>query len=266
MRARAGWILTILLGCGACEQPPAARPATGAEAEAEDTVSRRLPPEHWAARLRDPSPAARREALANLGESGNAASAYAPLIVPLLADRDERTGFTAAWALAHMGMGAHPLLIAELDSRNARVRERAAYGVGEMGPAGAEASERLHELASDPDPDVRNMATWAADQVRLRRMVADPTMLLTAGLEGTRAERLEAVARLEVRAPSSRFAVRELIVLLGDSVPAIRARAVEALAMAGPQALPSLSAALSHRNRLIRKGALLAISRIHRVF
>jgi HEAT repeat protein len=264
-RRVASWVIGLLLGCIAC----GGQPEEGMEfevAETEDPPSIEQPPEYWAAQLGSRSATDRREALGMLGEYGREASSYAPVVARLLADPDERTGATAAWALANMGMSAHPLLIARLDSPDPRIRKRAAYGVGEMGPDGAVAIERLKELATDPDRGVRSMAVWATDQVTLRSMEADPTMVLTEGLDGTREQRLEAVDRLGARAHSSRVAVRQLIRLMSDSVPVIRARSIQALSEAGPSVLPSLSAALSHRNRLIRNGALLAISKMHRTF
>jgi HEAT repeat protein len=259
------WFILAVSSSAACGNPPA-RDGSEPSAEAEETAPPRQPPEYWARRLNDPSAPVRREALGNLGAYGREASSYGPIIITLLTDPDDKTGFTAAWALAHMGMGAHPLLIDRLESSNPDERERAAYGVGEMGAAGAVAAPQLRIMLNDPSSSVRNMASWALDQVTARRMVADPNMVLLRGLQGDRAERLEAIDRLAVTAPSSRVAVRELISLMGDSVPGIRARAIAALSNAGPSALPSLSMALSHRNKLVRKGALLAISRMHRVF
>ena len=262
---RVALVLTaIVLGCSACDDPPSDGAAFQLE-DTEDSVGVE-PPEYWAARLDSRSSTVRREALGSLGEAGGAASRYAPRVVPLLADPDERTGFTAAWALAHMGTDAHPLLISRLESRDPRVRERAAYGIGEMGAAGAIAIDSLKSLSTDRDPAVRSMASWALGEVLAARMVADPNMVMTEGLDGTQLQRLQAVDRLGARTPNSRIAVRMLIYLMGDSVPAIRARAIEALAEAGPSALPSLSAALSHRNSFIRRGALVAISRMHRPF
>ena len=227
----------------------------------------RLPAEHWASRLDDGSPEVRREALANLGGYGREAAEFAPSIVSLLADPDAKTGFTAAWALAQIGMAAHPLLIQRLESSSAEVRERAAYGVGETGPAGAAGTERLRQMMEDdPSPSVRSMAAWALGQVEGRRMIADPNMMLLEGVHGNQSERYEAIRRLGVTATTSRIAIRELIALLGDSLPGVRMHAIDALAEIGPAALPSLSAALSHRNRRIRSGALLAISRMQRVF
>jgi HEAT repeat protein len=248
------------MGCAACGGPASDRSYQGAGKDDSVTVVRS--PEYWAGRLTDPSAAVRREALSMLGERGRASSSYAPLVVPLLLDPDDNIGFTAAWALANMGIGAHPLLIARLDSRDPSERLRAVYGVGELGPAGAIAIERLRTLSNDPNSKVRSMANWAIDEVMVRRMVADPNMFLKEGLDGTQAERIQAIHRLGLRVHSSRIAIRELISLMADSIPAIRVQAIQALADAGPTALPPLSAALAHRNRAIRRGALLAISRM----
>ena len=257
------WLMVILVGCAACGGPSADE--SYQVPDTEDSVDVE-PPEYWAARLNSRSAPERREALARLGEHGREASSYAPLVVRYLADSDEGIGSTAAWALAQMGMGAHPLLVARLDSRNPRERRRAAYGVGEMGQSGAVAVERLRELTTDPDRGVRSMAIWAVDQVTLRAMESDPTMLMTEGLDGTTEQRLQAVDRLGARVHSNRYAVRRLIVLMSDTVPAVRTRSIKVLSEAGPSVLPSLSVALSSRNRLVRNGALLAISRMKRDF
>lgn len=256
-------MLAIMLGCSACGGPSSDQSFQGDEEE--DTVATQ-PPEYWASTLDNPSAAVRREALAALGEAGRNAAGQAQFVASLLADPDERTGFTAAWALAHIGMGAHSLLFAALRSPNPKVRERAAYGVSEIGTEAGGTIDSLKILTSDRDREVRSMAVWAIGHLESATMIADPTMILREGLDGTRAERLQAVDRLGARARSSRVAVRTLIVLLSDSIPSVRARAIEALSEAGPSALPSLSAALSHRNLKIRRGALAAISKMHRSF
>ena len=263
--SRAAWWAIVLIGLGACKGSPSPDvPDLPAEDEAPDP--QRKPAEYWAAQLTSGSPATRREALSELGTYGREASSYAPLIVPLLRDPDEKTGFTAAWALAHLGMGAHPLLIDRLESESAIERERAAYGVGEIGPAASVAFDRLNEMTHDPNGRVRDMAGWALDQVVGRRMVADQNLALLSGLHGNPAERRVAVERLGAMAYRSRTAVRELIVLMGDSVPAIRERAIFALSHAGLSVQPSLSAALSSRRKDIRRGAVLAISGMKRSF
>ena len=262
--SHAAWWSLVLLCISACDDPPPPGDPASTEVQSENT--QRHPPEYWAARLTSASAATRREALAQLGTYGVEASEYGPIIIPLLRDPDEKTGFTAAWALAHLGMGAHPLLIDRLESNSPIERERAAYGVGEIGPAAAAAAERLQDLAQDPNPRVRNMADWALNQVASRRMVSDPNMALLTGARGNKEERLAAVERLGAIAYRSRVAVRELIILMGDSIPAVRGRAILALSKTGLPALPALSVALSNRRKEIRRGAVLAISGMKRAF
>ena len=255
----------LAIACAGCDSPAANyAPVSTDEVATEDSVIR--PPGYWAGRLTSRSATARREALVALGNAGRDAAEYAPLIARLLTDPDERTGFTAAWALAHIGSSAHPLLLDRLDSKRTVERQRATYGVGEMGPAGAVATERLKVLENDPDSKVRNMAVWALGQVLARQMIPDPNIALLTGIRGDLEERLAAIERLGATVHTSPVAVRELIILMGDSIPLIREQAILALAQAGTTALPSLSAALSHRKPEIRRGAMLAISRMHRVF
>jgi HEAT repeat protein len=141
------------------------------------------------------------------------------------------------------------------------------YGLGESGPAVVEMADRLRTVRdTDSDKEVRQMAAWAFRAVSGRAMVADPNMILLEGIRGNSQERFDAVRRLGVTATSSRVAIRELISLLGDTIPSVRAQAVESLIEVGPAALPSLSAALGHRNRAVRKGALIVLSRLQRSF
>ena len=262
-RWAAWWV--IALTCTGCDSPPANyAPVSAEDIEAADTVSQ--PPEYWAARLTNRSATVRREALGALGNYGREASEYSPLVVRLLSDPDERTGFTAAWALAHIGAGAIPLLYERLESPRPIERERAAYGVGELGPAGYDALARLRALQKDPVSKVRDMASWAIGEVETQQMVPDRNMALLTGTQGNAEERLAAVERLGATVHTNTVAIRALITLMGDSIPAVREKAIDALSGAGVQALPSLSAALGHRNKTIRRGAMLAISRMHRVF
>jgi HEAT repeat protein len=255
--------LALAIACAGCDSPSTNyAPISVEDTEIADSASQ--PPSYWAARLDNRSATVRREALGALGNSGREATEYGPLIVRHLSDPDERTGFTAAWALAHIGAGVHPLLLARLDSDRPLERLRAVYGVGEMGPAGQVAIARLRELQKDPNTRIRDMATWAISQVYARQMVPDPNLLLLTGLQGDQAERLAAVERLGATVRTSPVAIRALITLMGDSIPAIRDEAIRALSEAGSVALPSLSFALTHRRKEIRRGAMVAISRMHR--
>ena len=264
-RHRIVWLAIFLAGLAACDGSPADNlPDLTYDEEAEDSL--RPPPDYWARQLANRSTSLRREALGALGNYGRQASQYAPLVARFLSDPDQRTGYTAAWALAHIGTSAIPLLYERLDSPRAIERERAAYGVGELGPAGSDAVERLRALQKDPVSKVRDMATWALGEIETRQMVPDPNLVLLTGVQGDPAERIQAVERLGATVHTSRVAIRALISLMGDSLPAVREKAIDALSQAGVQAMPSLSIALSHRNKNIRRGAMLAISRMHRVF
>ena len=258
------WLLSLGVGSTACDSR--LEPSTRSIDSAVPAPASK-PPEYWAARLRSDSAPVRLEALGQLGSYGSRASNYAPAISQFLPDPDEKTGFTAAWALAHTGMIAYPLLIRHLEDTRPVVRERAAYSLGEIGPQAADAAQRLQALETgDPDVRVRNMAEWAGKEVTQRSMIPDRSITLMQGAHGSRQERFEATRRLGVAAGSNAVAISELIKLLGDSLPGVRSRAIEALAQAGPAALPALSAALSHRNRAIRSGAVLALSRMQRSF
>ena len=255
----------LTLGYVACDSPPPA--ALSLSIDSTFPAAGKPPPEYWAVRLRSDSVSVRREALGQLGTYGSAAGDYAPAIARHLSDPDDKTGFTAAWSLAHIGMTAHPFLIEHLEDNRPAVRERAAYGLGEVGPDAIETAERLQKLeSSDPSSKVRNMAAWALDEVARQRVVADRWMTLLEGVQGSPEERFEATRRLGFNAKVNSPAIPALIRLLGDSLPAVRLGAIEALAKAGPVALPALSAALGHRSSTVRSGAMLALSRMQRGF
>ena len=96
----AAWWAIALIAVGACQSPPSAElPDIPEEVQADDP--QRKPAEYWAARLNSPSSAIQQEALGQLGAYGRDASAYAPLIVPLLRDPDRnRVMFDTAQMLS----------------------------------------------------------------------------------------------------------------------------------------------------------------------
>jgi HEAT repeat protein len=289
--------LALPAGC-AYKDAPAESQADSTEADTTETA--RKPAEFWAHQLDSTFREAQLEALSNLGGYGHEAVPYIPNIARLLAAKDDSLGNTigntAAWALAHVGSEAYPVLRHALDSPNPLIRKRAAYGLGEAGPAAAEALGRLKTMAgADSVINVRWTAQWAVERLGGAKVTIDnkelarallqgsvrkeayratgrisagtPDALLMAGLDSdSLAVRLDAVHRLGSTGSSNVDVVPRLIQLLGDSVPALRRAAIDALIQKGSFALPQLQVALNHQRAQIRRGAMLAISGIKRGF
>ncbi len=247
-----------------------ARAGSGSSNDGADTLPAgpRLPVEHWGRMVSSSFRAEQQGGLGMLGQYGDEAIPFIPAITRHLNGRDDSLGFTAAWALAHIGPESQEPLVLALKNRSPNVRRRAAYGLGEMGPIASGAVAELTSLASsDSVVDVRHMAQWAVDRIGTRRVLADPDLLLTEGLLDSDPEtRVLAIRRLGASHPSNRMAATTLVRLLDDSSEVIRHAAVEALVAKGRPALPAITTALRSPRPLVRHGAMLALIRIQRSF
>jgi HEAT repeat protein len=243
------------------------RPSSVALAE-EDSAAASLTAEHWGSQLVSPSRNEHYNALLNLGESGQQAIPYIPQIARFLESDIDSLGATAAWALAQVGPEGLPPLVRALGHSVARVRRRAAYGLGEAGDAaGSMVPELRRRVDQDQDVEVRRMAKWALDQIAYSASVPDPNLFLMEGLNATDLSvRLEAVRRLGASHPSDAVATSRLIRLLADSVAAVRNAAVDALVEKGSVAVPELTVALNSPRIRVRNGAMRALSRMNRHF
>jgi HEAT repeat protein len=204
----------------------------------------------------------RRQALSSLGMYGRDAAPFVDAIVRQVGDPDEKTGFTAAWALAQVGLPAQPAMQELLKSSEAVIRQRGAYALGEARVAdAAPALERL--AATDPSNDVREMALWASENMSQRGPVAGNVIFLAEGTDSPDPSvRLEAYQRLGIMAPGNRFVIPILVRGISDSVPAVSNAAVEGLANAGPLGASALTAVLvTDRDRSARWASILGLSR-----
>jgi HEAT repeat protein len=253
-------VFVIVAGCGG--RTPA---AVDRDAQAnDDSTGIRRPVEFWIAQLKSNKLAERQEALAALVTYGPEAAPYVEEISARVDDPDDRSGATAAWALARIPAG-YPILLKYLKSPITTVRQRVAYGLGqEKVDAAVPALEEI--ASSDRNLRVRGMATWAINQIN-RKGGADPTMFLSIGLDDINPDvRLQAVRRLGVNAQSNRLAIPLLIGLLDDSIPAVRNAAIDELSRAGPVGATALTAMLSARNPSVRWAAMMSLARRPRSF
>lgn len=102
-----------------------------------------------------------------LGQAGPKADRAVEPLTKVLQNKgeDEYVRGTAAWALARIAPQADPKLLALLaellSSKHISVRRNAATALGQMGPRGKEAVEKLEALRDDADPIVRVAAAEA---------------------------------------------------------------------------------------------------------
>ena|SRR2546429_3450901 len=107
----------------------------------------------------------RYRALQKFREMGQAASPAIPALTKLL--HNERSALEAASALVSIGSGSVKPLMKGLDDKNAEVRFRSAYSLGELQTEARAAVPALYKLAQNPDEAeiVREHAIWALGRI-----------------------------------------------------------------------------------------------------
>ena len=100
------------------------------------------------------------DALQAIGPDAKEAS---PTLVEVLVDPDEGTSIGIAAALRDIGPGAVPALIEALGDRPRMTR--AAFVLGQIGPAAKDALPVLTKLLEHPNPDIRQNARKALKQI-----------------------------------------------------------------------------------------------------
>jgi HEAT repeat protein len=84
-----------------------------------------------------------------------------PVLLPCLADPDEKIGESALWGLKYCAPESIEPLIDCLADPRALVRERASHSLGNIGDEAAPAGDALRKLLGDPAAEVRTRAAWA---------------------------------------------------------------------------------------------------------
>lgn len=111
---------------------------------------------------RDPHETVREWAVAALEELGPPPEAAVPRLTLLVGDRVPLAGYWAATLLGRCGEGAAEAVsvLADAVSSGAdlSVRQRAAWALGQIGPAAAAARGVLEKAAGDPDPRLSRLA------------------------------------------------------------------------------------------------------------
>jgi len=117
----------------------------------------------------DEDEAAREAATAALEELGPPATVDAPRLAALLPDEQADIAYWAATLLGRLRATASeqvPQLVAALESHPAvQVRQRAAWALGQIGPAAGEATDALRVAAGSDDPRLARLAEQALAQI-----------------------------------------------------------------------------------------------------
>jgi hypothetical protein len=200
----------------------------------------------WSARLGDPDPVLRREAVNALG----AMPADAPDTVPQLAralgaDSDPSVRAAAALALSKLTPHSAPAveaLTAALRDPSLAVRYQAAVALMKLGPAAKPAVPALLAVFDDPDnrvypagltATVQDIAAAALAKITPGSADAVPTLVDALAAADTWGEKRSAAAALGAIGPPAAPAVPLLRRLLDDPNPDVRLAAVGALAKLG---------------------------------
>jgi HEAT repeat protein len=188
-----------------------------------------------------------------------------------LESKDPAVRRDGAFALATVGSpdallpAMRPLIAALRYDSDERVRELAAFALGNLGPAGAPAVEWLIVALRDNGPGVRALAAQALGSSL--HSVADKAIgpLIEQFKDPEVAPRMQAARALETFGARAKVAVPALIRLLKDPAPTVRLCAATSLGGIGPdarEAVPALQAALQDENAIVRERAAGALEKI----
>ncbi len=225
-------------------------PGTG-----DQTTSRAI------ARLGDPDPAIRWDAITDLAKTGERA---VPELAGALRNDNATVRWSAAIALRRMGStarGAAPELGIALADSSARVREEAAAALGAIGARDVRTVAALIPCLSDRDVFVVGKAAGALGTIG---EPAVPALIRTLGASDRSARRAAAIALAKMGA-AAMPAVRALTSSLADASEDVRYTAAHALAGIGPDArasVPALLHTLSDADQDVRAAATEALRRI----
>lgn len=203
-------------------------------------------------RLLDAQDVGTRNDAARLLEAiGRDAAPAVPKLIEKLAEPEPRrravempvtdVGLSAAVALGAIGDDALEPLVDSLRDQRPRVRELAAFALGEMGPDAREAVPSLVDRLDDVEKSVRVEAAWALGTIGSDAgdSIAALVQTLTDEDDFVRAKAAEALGSIR---PTSPVAVKGLIAALRDKEGDVQHEAAEALGELGEQAAPATAA------------------------
>lgn len=168
-------------------------------------------------------------ALWTLRQSGVYHGAMFPVLRKLTTDSDYQVRTNACAVLGRSDLRAIPLLMTALEDEIAVVRATAANSLAQFGATAEEAVPFLTDHLSDPSAHVRTNSVAALGKI-------GPWAV--------------------------RFALDDVLLLLGDPHPQARSWAIWSLTQIDDEGLPALAQALADRRETIRSGAAEALGRI----
>ncbi|NJN20889.1 MAG: HEAT repeat domain-containing protein [Leptolyngbya sp. RL_3_1] len=157
--------------------PSPIQPVTPSSALAPETTTKLVPVnivDELVQDLQNPDPAQRRKAIWELGQRGNSAAVQPLSRLMLDADSKERSLILAA--LAEISTQTlkpmNRALALSLQDENPEVRKNAIRDLTRIYDLMGQAGTLLSHAASDSDPEVRQTASWAMDQLNRMRLKA----------------------------------------------------------------------------------------------
>eukprot|EP00929_Paragymnodinium_shiwhaense_P058078 TRINITY_DN29092_c0_g1_i2.p1 TRINITY_DN29092_c0_g1~~TRINITY_DN29092_c0_g1_i2.p1 ORF type:complete len:1696 (-),score=382.06 TRINITY_DN29092_c0_g1_i2:399-5486(-) len=211
-----------------------------------------------AARIHDPSAFVRQTVIKALGEFGDDAEQYAPLVATMLGDSAFAVSWNAVLFLRDIGEAGPAALAACLEQQDASVRQNAAKAMGEMGENAAPQAMALAARLEDRYVSIRKTAA-----ATLRKMGESAVEALCQGLQEdeafSRRVAVKALGVLGAQAAGSAAALRDLAFDASDSV---RREAFKSLTVLGPSGLDVLADILSHEELSVRRAAVGALASV----
>jgi HEAT repeat protein len=198
-----------------------------------------------------------------LGKLGSGAAKAVPDLADVLTDQrsDLSLRRTAVAALAEMGPAAAEGIKALVDTARDRngergVRRSALEAIGKLGTAGKPALGSAAHLVSDRDPEIREAAWAALEQIddAAARSTASDSLLSATDLE-VRVDAAVFLGRMGAKAKANWQALTKA---LEDEIPRVRLKVAKALTQIDPQSpapVPALATLLTERDATIRREA-----------
>ncbi len=174
-----------------------------------------------------------------------------PALAIILQEGASRSSYGAAEALGKIGRPALPVLLEALKSRNPRVRELAAMGLGLLGAQGEDAIDPLAKLLFDKK-EAGQIRDAAAESLALIGPETLPVWIKALGQADGELRR-KACSAVRIMGPDAEQAIPHLFALIEKDRPECY-DAASALAAIGPPAIPAAVKALkspAYRTRLM---------------
>ena len=196
-----------------------------------------------------------------LGQIGKKAEIAVPDLHRVLTtfSKDQMDFVFAGEALAIFSQKSLPLLIKDLDSKNAAIQKRAMEVLAKMYDRAEPAAPRLIELllADEPTDALRALVNMGDKSVpHLKKALSDPNKKL----------RLEVLSTLGAMGPSAESAIPEIVNQIGDKNKEVRKASIKCLGAIDTKlkpAIPRLVEALSDEDSSVRLESVSTLSKIY---